>query len=124
MSQLSDTDRFRSMTHETFTWGGPSSYDEALRLVTGLIRWGFGVLNNLILIRLFLRMMASNPQNLFAMFIYSTTDPFLEAFKNLVATPVLNGMVIELYDLIAIAVYGLLGWIIIRFLQILFAHAK
>lgn len=85
---------------------------------------GFGLLNSLILIRFFLKMMASNPQNPFAMLIYSATDPFLEVFKNLVSTPVLNGTVIELHDLIAITVYGLLGWIIIRFLQILFAHPK
>ena len=98
--------------------------NETLRRITGLIQLSFGVLNGLIGLRFLFKLMAANPNNPFASLIYFITLPFLWMFQGLTRTPSFEGIVIEFYDLIAIVVYALLGWIIIQLLWILFARMK
>jgi hypothetical protein len=98
--------------------------EETLRRITGLIQLGFGVLNGLIGLRFLLKLMAANPQNPFASMIYFLTQPFIWMFQDLTRTPSFEGIEIEFFSLIAIAVYGLLGWIIIQLLWVLFARMK
>ena len=42
----------------------------------------------------------------------------------LTSTPTFEGIVIEFYDLIALAVYAAVCWVIIQFIWILFARLK
>jgi type IV secretory pathway VirB3-like protein len=56
--------------------------------------------------------------------IYFITQPFLWMFQGLTRTPSFEGIEIEFFSLIAIVVYGLLGWIIIQLMWILFARMK
>lgn len=97
---------------------------EMLTRVTGLIWLGFGVLDGLIGLRFLLKLMAANPANPFAGFLYTITQPALWIFQGLTTTPSFEGIVIEFYDLVAIAVYALLGWVIIRVLWLLFARLR
>lgn len=97
---------------------------ETLVRVTGLIWLAFGILDGLIGLRFLLKLMAANPANPFAAFLYAITEPALWIFRGLTTTPSFEGIVIEFYDLVAMAVYALLGWVIIRVLWLLFARLR
>ncbi|HEX2697951.1 MAG TPA: hypothetical protein VHM28_09595 [Anaerolineales bacterium] len=133
MAQLGTTDRSRSITDNRPTVPPPAQTSlselftfnqETLRRITGLIQLGFGILNGVIALRFLLKLMAANPDNIFASFVYLITAPFLWIFSGLTHNPSFEGIVIEFHDLIAIGVYAMLGWIIIRVIWLLFAHVK
>ncbi len=113
--------RPRTDLPETGPFGTSQS---TLRRVTGLIELGTLIVNSLIGLRFLLKLMAANPGNPFAELIYFLTTPFLAIFIGLTRTPSFEGIVIEFYDLIAILVYFVLSWAIIRLLWILFARLK
>lgn len=101
---------------------GPGSTDEAtLRRVSGLINLAFVIVNGLIALRFLLKLMAANPTNPFAALVYFLSGPFVAIFVGLTPTPSFQGIQIEFFDLIAILVYFLLAWAIVRLLWILFA---
>lgn len=122
MSQVSDTDRLKPVTQKTSTLPVLTIGQDTLRRITGLIQLGFGILESLIGMRFLLKLMAANPTNPFAQLVYFLTEPFLLLFKGLTRTPSFEGIVIEFYDLVAMAVYAMLGWVIIQLLWILFAR--
>jgi uncharacterized protein YggT (Ycf19 family) len=102
----------------------PHLDQEILERVSGLIRLGVGVLNSLIGLRYVLKLLGANPTNPFAELVYGTTQPFLSMFQGLIPTLIHEGMVFEFHDLIAIATYGLLGWIAIQLLQVMLGRIK
>jgi uncharacterized protein YggT (Ycf19 family) len=124
MSRISDTDRLDSTTGRTYATRVFVMREETLRRITGLIQLAFGVLNSFIGLRFLLKLMAANPANPFADLIYSITTPFLWMFEGLTRTPAFEGIEIEFFSLIAIAVYSLIAWVIIQLLWILFARMK
>ena len=95
-----------------------------LRRVTGLIELATLVVNSLIGLRFLLKLMAANPSNAFAQLVYFLTQPFLAIFVGLTRTPSFDGIVIEFYDLIAIMVYFVFSWVVIRLVWILFARLR
>ena len=125
MTQVTDTDRVKTtMTTRTYAWNGLVLGQETLRRTSLMIRLAFGMLDGFIGLRFLLKLMAANPANPFAQFVYFITTPFLWIFQSLTTTPSFKGIVIEFYDLIAIAVYAALCWVLIQFLWILFARLK
>jgi YggT family protein len=70
-------------------------------------------------IRFVLKLIAANPKSGFAVFMYGITAPFLAPFSTLVGTPASGGIILEVTTLIAMAVYALLFWIIVRVLRVL-----
>ncbi len=85
----------------------------------------FGIIIGLIAIRVVLKLIAANAVNAFASFIYSITDVFLAPFFGLTATPATStGMVLEIPALIAMVVYALLAFVLVRLLYILFADTS
>ncbi len=113
--------RPRTDLPETGAFGTSQS---TLRRFTGLIELGTLIVNSLIGLRFLLKLMAANPSNAFAELVYFLATPFLAIFVGLTRTPSFEGIVIEFYDLIAIMVYFVLAWAIIRLLWILFARLK
>jgi uncharacterized membrane protein len=77
-----------------------------------------GLLEILLGIRFVLHLIAANPNSGFAQFIYGITGPFVAPFTGLVSTPVSGGTVLEVTTLIAMAVYALFFWIIMRVISI------
>ena len=77
-----------------------------------------GVLEILLGIRFVLHLIAANPGSGFAGFIYGITGVFVEPFNGLIGTPVSGGTTLEVTTLIAMAVYALLVWIIVRVVAI------
>lgn len=134
MSNLNDTDRMRvARTTTTTQVERPARTtlselftvdQETLRRITGLIQLAFAILNGMIGLRFLLKLMAANPANPFASLVYTLTAPFLWLFAGLTTTPAFAGIEIEFFDLIAIAVYWMLGWIIVRAIWLVFARLK
>lgn len=80
----------------------------------------FGALLVLIGLRVLLKLIAANPANPVAALVYAFTDLFLWPFSGLTVTPSANGMVLEIPAIIAIFVYALVGYIIVRVVWLLF----
>lgn len=66
-----------------------------------------GMLEALLGIRVFLKLIAANPESGFARFIYGLSDLFLLPFFGLTQTPSANGAVLEIPTIIAMVVYAL-----------------
>lgn len=94
----------------------------ALRKVSQFIWLLFAVLELLIGLRVVLKLLASDPNNAFASFIYRVTNIFLQPFFGLTATPAAEGMILEVPAIIAMFAYALLGWLIIRLIWLVFYH--
>jgi hypothetical protein len=80
----------------------------------------FGILQGLIALRIVLKFIAANPNSPFAAMIYSITDLFLWPFFGLTITPEAGGMVLEIPSIIAMLVYSLLAWVVMRVIWLLF----
>ena len=81
----------------------------------------FGIINGLLLIRVVLKLLAANPLAGFSKFIYGLTDVFLAPFRNLLPTVGGgSGAVLEMSTVIAIVVYALVGWAVVRLVAIVF----
>ena len=83
-----------------------------------------GVLETLIGIRVLLRLVAANPEAGFAAFIYDVTALFLTPFIGLTNDPSANESVLEISSLIAMLVYALLAWGIVRILWLVFDPSR
>lgn len=95
-----------------------------LRKFTRFIWWGTGVLEGFIGLRVVLRMMAANPDNPFANFVYSVTNVFLWPFSGLTATPQSGGVVLEISSVIAMIVYLLAAWVFIELLWLILGRER
>jgi hypothetical protein len=87
---------------------------------TQLVWLFLGILEALLALRFFLKLIAANPASPIAVFIYGFTSLFLFPFAGLTATPSAGGMVLELSTMIAMVVYGLLGWAVERIIWLIF----
>jgi hypothetical protein len=92
---------------------------EALTKSTQLIWLLFGILEGLIALRIILKLIGANPASPFANLVYSVTDLFLWPFFGLTATPSLGNMTFEIFAVIAMIVYALLAWVIVKVLWLL-----
>lgn len=95
-----------------------------LRKTTRVIWWLTGVLEGFLGLRLVLRMMAANPGNPFASFVYAITNLFLWPFQTLINNPSSEGAVLEVSTVIAMMVYLLLAWLVIEMLWLLMGREK
>jgi len=82
----------------------------------------FGILVASIGLRVALKLIAANPANTFAGLLYAFTDLFLLPFSGLTVTPSAQGMVFEVPAIIAMLVYALIGWVIVRLVWLLLYH--
>jgi uncharacterized protein YggT (Ycf19 family) len=78
-----------------------------------------GIVIMLIAIRVLLKALAANTGAAFTSFIYNITDPLVAPFQGIFATPSSSrGSVFEFSSLVAIVVYALIAWAIVRLLDI------
>jgi uncharacterized protein YggT (Ycf19 family) len=78
----------------------------------------FGIIEALILIRFVLKLLAANPNAGFSSFIYNVTAPLVAPFQGVFPTPASNGSVLEIASLLAIVVYALISWAIVRLIEL------
>ena len=98
-------------------------YRESVYKVSQIIWLLFGGLEALIGIRVILLLIGANPANGFTAFVYQLTQFFLWPFQNLIANPTFQNMTLEVTSIIAMIVYALLGWIIVRMIWVVFYRA-
>jgi hypothetical protein len=121
----SERERFPEMTNdEKMRRAELSERQVVLLKSTRFIWWLTGVAEGLIGLRVLLRMMAANPGNAFANFIYRLTDLFLWPFIGLTATPSSDGIVLDIPAVIAMVVYLLLAWVVIELLWLILGRER
>jgi uncharacterized protein YggT (Ycf19 family) len=91
---------------------------------TQLIWLLFGLLEAAIGLRVIFKLIAVNPNNAFAAFLYRVTDLFLAPFQSLVGSPAAEGMVLEVSSIIAMIVYALIAWALDRLVYVLFYRPR
>ncbi len=103
----------------------PPDYEREIRRTNAqwtarLIYFVFGVIEIIIAIRILLKLIAANEASLFARIIYGFTAPFLAPFQGVVNSPrARNGSTFEIPSLLAILIYLLISWLIVRLLFLL-----
>lgn len=88
--------------------------------ITQLIWLFLGILEAVIGLRVLLKLIAANPENPLARLVYGFSDLFLWPFKGLTIEPSAQGMVLEIPAIIAMFVYALIGWALVRLVWLLF----
>ena len=84
-----------------------------------------GLLEALIGLRIVLKLIAANPNTPFARFIYNLSDLFLWPFFGLTVTPSANnGVVLELSSFIAMVVYAVAAWALVKILYLVFTPSN
>ena len=83
------------------------------------IAWGvylaLGIVVGLIIIRVILKALAANTHAGFTRFVYGFTQPLVTPFQGIFATHrTSNGSVFEFSSVVAIVVYALVAWVIVR----------
>ena len=95
-----------------------------IRRITGIIWLVLGILEALLALRVILKLLAANPFNAFANFIYDVSHVFLAPFFGLVGQPSANGHVLEVTTLVAMLVYFLIAWAIVRLIEIVMTPTR
>jgi hypothetical protein len=74
----------------------------------------FGLIEALLLIRFVLRALGANAEAGFAQLMYGITGPLVAPFVGLFGTPQAGGAALELTTLVALIIYGAVGWLLAR----------
>src|SRR5258706_8600483 len=78
-----------------------------------------GIVETLIIIRVVLKLLAANSGVGFVRFAYGVSAPLMAPFQGIFPTPVSHNSVLELSSLVAMVVYALVAWGIVRIVFIL-----
>ena len=92
--------------------------------VTQLIWLFLGILEALIGLRFIFKLIGVNAAAPFAKLIYGFTDLFVMPFQNLIGTPAAGNMVLEISSIIAMIVYLLIGWALVKIVYVLFYRPR
>lgn len=77
-----------------------------------------GILETLLIIRFLLKLLAANPDAGFSSLIYGITYPFVALFEDVFPTPQTHGSVLELSTILAMIIYALIAWGIVKVIEI------
>ena len=103
---------------EQVTHDVASERRQGLLLFNQILWTLLGGLEVLLVLRLMLKLLAANPNSGFAVFIYGITGAFTAPFSGLFATPAAGGSVFETTTIVAMLVYALIFWGIMRIIPI------
>ena len=91
-----------------------SSRTKPLYRGTQIVWYIVGIVEVLLAFRFVLKLLAANPSAGFTNFIYSVSSPFASPFLNVFSIPKVEGVILEWTTLLAMLVYFLIGWAIIK----------
>lgn len=91
------------------------SVTERAAMITYLV---LGIMEVLLITRVILKLLAANPEAGFVRLIYDRSALFVAPFQGIFPTPATQNSVLELSSLVAIAVYALIAWGIVRLIAI------
>ncbi len=98
----------------------PHTPRRRMRRTSKTIRFIFTVIEILLVLRFFLRLVGANPASPFGIFLFGLTDPLVAPFESLLDNPAVGKSVIEFTTLLALVIYPVFGWIVIRSIQLVF----
>ncbi len=121
----------REESHVTTGDGmAPDSASEVVRKLTParrgieLIYLAFGIVDVVLLIRMVLKLLAANAHAPFTSFVYGVSDFLLIPFRGILpVTTVSDKSVFELSVVIAIVIYSLVGYGLVRLVRIAFSRS-
>lgn len=82
--------------------------------VTQVIWYILSVIETILAFRFLLKILGANTGATFTQFVYSISAPFADPFRNIVSTPRIGTSQIEWGTLLAMLVYWIIAWGIIR----------
>lgn len=91
---------------------------------TQFVWLAFGILEALIALRIGLKLIGANPESPIVALIYGFTYLFLFPFEGLVASPTMGNMVLELFSMFAMLIYGLIAWAVERTVWLIFYRPR
>lgn len=83
---------------------------------TQIVWYILGILEVLLAFRFILKLLAANPAAGFTSFIYGVTYPFAQPFLSVFKVQTVKGSILEWTTLLAMLVYWLIAWAIIKLL--------
>jgi uncharacterized protein YggT (Ycf19 family) len=86
--------------------------------LAGVVYLVVGIISILIALRVVLKLLAANPESGFTRFVYGSTGPLVAPFQGIFGTSTAAGMVFEASSVLAMAIYLLGGWLIVRILAL------
>lgn len=102
----------------------PHTLPRRMRRTSKTIRFIFMVIEIILAFRFFLKLVGANPSSPFGSFLFGLTDPLAAPFESLLANPVVGQSEIELTTLLALVVFPVFGWMVIRGIQLMFYHEQ
>jgi len=84
----------------------------------------FGIVEGLLAIRFTLALLGANRNVDFAQLIFGATAPMIAPFVGLFGTPAAGGSLLELYTLVAMVVYLLVGWVVAKIVWLLAGETR
>ena len=84
----------------------------------------FGLIEAVVAIRIVLRALGANPEAGFAQFIYGLSAPLVAPFAGLFGNPQYSGSVLEVHSIVALVVYALLAWLVIKLAWLMFGETR
>jgi uncharacterized membrane protein len=109
---------------ETVAYDPYANKRVAASRVIQLVYLIFGVIEGLIAVRFVLKALGANATAGFAEFIYGITGPLVAPFYGLFGNPASQGSVLEVHSIVALIVYALLAWLIVRLAWILVGESR
>ncbi len=110
--------------HDHVVVDSPATRNAGLFKLQEAIYLLFGIVEVLIGIRFLLLAFGANPQAPFVAAIYSITAPFIAPFVGIFGTPRFGGSVIEPHSIVAIVVYALLAWVLVKIAWLVMADDR
>jgi hypothetical protein len=92
--------------------------------VSQVIWFVAGVLETLIGLRIVFRLLEANTASGFVRFIYDATEPFVRPFQGMFTDPASDGAVLDSAAVVAMIIYALVTWGIVRLIWLLFDRAE
>jgi uncharacterized membrane protein len=84
----------------------------------------FGIVEGILAIRFILKLLGANEAAGFANFIYGASGPFVAPFSNLFSNPAMSGSILELTTMVAIIVYALVAWLLVKVIWLLAGETR
>jgi uncharacterized protein YggT (Ycf19 family) len=98
----------------------PVTPGQRMRRAGKTVRFIFMVVEIVLTLRFFLKLVGANPSSPFGIFLFGITDPLAAPFESLLANPAIGSGEVEFTTLLALIVYPVFGWVVIRSIQLMF----
>lgn len=100
-----------------------AEHNMVLQRITQFLWTLVGILVGLLGLRILLKLIGANEQNGFVRFVYDLTELFVAPFVGIAENPTSGSLELDIAAIIAIVVYLLAAWAVIRLLWVFFARS-